>query len=40
MPPSTYAIGAVLIVVLGGLAAALPCVQASQLKIVDALRKV
>ncbi len=26
MPPSTYAIGAVLIVVLGGIAAALPCV--------------
>jgi len=40
MPPSTYAIGAVLIVVLGGIAAALPCVQAGQLKIVDALRKV
>jgi putative ABC transport system permease protein len=40
MPPSTYAIGALLIVVLGGIAAALPCVQASQLKIVDALRKV
>ena len=40
MPPSTYAIGAVLIVVLGGIAAALPCTQAAQLKIVDALRKV
>ena len=40
MPSSTYAIGAVLIVVLGAIAAALPCVQASQLKIVDALRKV
>ncbi|MGH8239923.1 MAG: ABC transporter permease, partial [Steroidobacteraceae bacterium] len=40
MPPSTYAVGAVLIVLLGGIAAALPCVQASQLKIVDALRKV
>ena len=40
MPPSTYAIGAVLIVVLGGVAAALPCMQAAQLKIVDALRKV
>jgi putative ABC transport system permease protein len=40
MPPSTYVIGAVLIVVLGGIAAALPCVQAGQLKIVDALRKV
>lgn len=40
MPPSTYAIGAGLIVVLGALAAALPCTQAAQLKIVDALRKV
>jgi putative ABC transport system permease protein len=40
MPPSTYAIGVVLIVVLGGIAAALPCAQAAQLKIVDALRKV
>jgi putative ABC transport system permease protein len=40
MPPGTYAIGAVLIVVLGGIAAALPCTQAAQLKIVDALRKV
>jgi putative ABC transport system permease protein len=40
MPPSTFAIGAVLIVVLGAVAAALPSVQASQLKIVDALRKV
>jgi putative ABC transport system permease protein len=40
MPPSTYAVGAVLIVVLGGIAAALPCIQANQLKIVDALRKV
>ncbi len=40
MPPSTYAIGAVLIVVLGVAAAALPCTQAAQLKIVDALRKV
>jgi putative ABC transport system permease protein len=40
MPSSTYAVGAVLIVVLGAVAAALPCVQASQLKIVDALRKV
>jgi putative ABC transport system permease protein len=40
MPPSTYAIGAVLIVLLGGIAAALPCAQAAQLKIVDALRKV
>jgi putative ABC transport system permease protein len=40
MPPSTFAIGAVLIVVLGVAAAALPCTQAAQLKIVDALRKV
>ncbi len=40
MPPSTFAIGAVLIVVLGAVAAALPCTQAAQLKIVDALRKV
>ncbi len=40
MPSSTYVIGAGLIVVLGAIAAALPCVQASQLKIVDALRKV
>ncbi len=40
MPPSTFAIGAVLIVVLGVAAAALPCTQAAQLRIVDALRKV
>jgi putative ABC transport system permease protein len=40
MPPSTFAIGAVLVVVLGIAAAALPCTQAAQLKIVDALRKV
>ncbi|HET9445211.1 MAG TPA: ABC transporter permease [Steroidobacteraceae bacterium] len=40
MPPSTFAIGAGLIVVLGVAAAALPCAQAAQLKIVDALRKV
>jgi len=40
MPPSTFAVGAILIVVLGGIAAALPCTQAAQLKIVDALRKV
>jgi putative ABC transport system permease protein len=40
MPPSTFAIGAVLVVVLGAIAAALPCMQAAQLKIVDALRKV
>jgi putative ABC transport system permease protein len=40
MPASTYAIGAILVVVLGAVAAALPCSQAAQLKIVDALRKV
>jgi putative ABC transport system permease protein len=40
MPPSTYAIGVGLIIVLGAIAAALPCTQAAQLKIVDALRKV
>jgi putative ABC transport system permease protein len=40
MPASTWAIGVVLIVVLGGIAAALPSAQAAQLKIVDALRKV
>ena len=40
MPPSTFALGAALIVVLGVAAAALPCTQAAQLKIVDALRKV
>ena len=39
MPTSAWAVGAVLILVLGGLAAALPCSQASRLKIVDALRK-
>ncbi|HEY0681498.1 MAG TPA: FtsX-like permease family protein [Steroidobacter sp.] len=39
MPSATWAIGGVLIVVLGSLAAALPCTQASRLKIVDALRK-
>lgn len=39
MPADTWIIGAVLIVVLGGLAAILPCTQASRLKIVDALRK-
>jgi putative ABC transport system permease protein len=39
MPAATWGIGVVLIVLLGGLAAALPCAQASQLKIVDALRK-
>ena len=40
MPATTYAIGAVLVVVLGGLAAAQPSMQAARLKIVDALRKV
>lgn len=39
MPAATWGIGAVLIVVLGSLAAALPCAQAARLKIVDALRK-
>lgn len=39
MPAGTWAIGAALIVLLGGLAAALPCTQAARLKIVDALRK-
>jgi ABC-type antimicrobial peptide transport system permease subunit len=40
MPATTYAVGAVLVVVLGGLAAAQPSMQAARLKIVDALRKV
>ena len=39
VPAGTYLIGSVLIVVLGGLAAAIPCAQAWRLKIVDALRK-
>jgi putative ABC transport system permease protein len=39
MPPVTWVIGVVLIVVLGALAAAVPCTQAARLKIVDALRK-
>jgi putative ABC transport system permease protein len=39
MPASAWAVGSVLILVLGGLAAALPCSQAARLKIVDALRK-
>jgi putative ABC transport system permease protein len=39
MPPSTWANGVILVAVLGGLAAALPCAQAARLKIVDALRK-
>lgn len=40
MPPSAWTIGAVLILVLGVLAAALPCYQASRLRIADALRQV
>jgi putative ABC transport system permease protein len=40
MPASVYGIGGVLVVVLGGLAAAQPCMQAARLQIVDALRKV
>lgn len=39
MPTNTYTIGAAIAVVLGTLAGALPCAQAWQLKIVDALRK-
>jgi len=39
MPTSTFVVGGALIVVLGGLAAAIPCAQAWRLKIVDALRK-
>jgi putative ABC transport system permease protein len=39
MPAWTWVVGTVLILVLGGLAAALPCTQASRLRIVDALRK-
>ena len=39
MPSSTYVIGAILALGLGALAGALPCAQAWQLKIVDALRK-
>ncbi|HEY7643044.1 MAG TPA: FtsX-like permease family protein [Steroidobacteraceae bacterium] len=40
MPSSVYTVGIVLVVVLGGLAAAQPCMQAARLQIVDALRKV
>ncbi|MGH8178939.1 MAG: ABC transporter permease [Steroidobacter sp.] len=40
IPPSTYVVGVVLILVLGVLAAALPSYQAARLKIVDALRTV
>jgi putative ABC transport system permease protein len=39
MPAWTWAAGTALILILGGIAAALPCAQASRLKIVDALRK-
>jgi putative ABC transport system permease protein len=39
MPANTYVIGAMLAIGLGTLAGALPCAQAWQLKIVDALRK-
>lgn len=39
MPVRTYTIGAAIAIVLGAFAAALPCAQAWQLKIVDALRK-
>jgi putative ABC transport system permease protein len=39
MPPETYTLGAVIAVALGALSAALPCFQAFQLRIVEALRK-
>ena len=39
MPTNTWTLGAGLIVILGVLAAALPCIQAFRLRIVDALRK-
>jgi len=39
MPREAWIVGSALIVVLGGLAALLPCMQAFRLKIVDALRK-
>jgi putative ABC transport system permease protein len=39
VPPIAYVVGGILIVVLGALAAVLPCIQAGQLRIVDALRK-
>jgi putative ABC transport system permease protein len=39
MPAWTWLVGTALILILGGIAAALPCAQASRLKIVDALRK-
>jgi len=40
MPSSAYVVGAVLALVLGSLAAALPCYQAARLRIVDALGRV
>ena len=40
MPSLTWAVGAVLVFVLGGLAAVQPSMQAARLRIVDALRKV
>jgi putative ABC transport system permease protein len=40
MPTFTWAVGAVLVIVLGGLAAAQPSMQAARLRIVDALRRV
>jgi len=39
MPPSTYTIGAVLVVALATLSAAIPSLQAGRLRITDALRK-
>ncbi len=39
MPPSTFIWGAILAIVLGAIASALPAVQAWQLRIVDALRR-
>ena len=39
MPADTYPIGVALALILGALAGALPCIQAWQLRIVDALRK-
>jgi putative ABC transport system permease protein len=40
MPTFTWGVGAVLVLVLGGLAAAQPSMQAARLRIVDALRRV
>jgi putative ABC transport system permease protein len=39
IPPHSYLIAAIMIVGLGAIAAAMPCVQAGRLRIVDALRK-